>query len=283
MALKIITDSTSYIPEKLIKKYDIEILSLNILMNGESKRELDWKNEDFYLEMKKNGEFPKSAQPSIEEIKNLFEENIKRGNQVLGIFMSSKMSGTYSTATMIREHLLEIYPDSRIELLDSMSNSMQLGFAAIEGAKAAKDGNTIEEAIERVNNVINHSRFVFTPESLEYLKKGGRIGGASALVGHLLNIRPILMVENGETTAFAKARTKKKAVEIILNKFKDDINSNQLGGVIVHHINCEEEGRVIARKISEELGIEVGVQPIGPVIGTHVGPGSLGIAYWWKE
>lgn len=282
MALKVITDSTSYIPKNLIKKYDIEILSLNILMNGESKRELDWKNEEFYPEMKKSGEFPKSAQPSIEEIKNLFEENIKLGNQILGIFMSSKMSGTYSTATMIKQHLTEIYPEARMEIVDSMSNSMQLGFAAIEGAKAAHDGNNMEEAIERVNHVINHSRFVFTPENLEYLKKGGRIGGASAFVGHLLNIRPILMVENGETTAFAKARTKKKAVEIILSKFKDDLNSNRLGGVIVHHINSEEEGRAIAIKISEELGVEVGVQSIGPVIGTHVGPGSVGVAYWWK-
>ncbi|MGB5824154.1 MAG: DegV family protein [Proteocatella sp.] len=283
MALQIITDSTSYIPANLIKKYNIEILSLNILMNGESKRETDWENEKFYIEMKKSGEFPKSAQPYIEEIKNMFEENIKQGNHILGIFMSSKMSGTYSTATMIKQHLIEIYPEARIELIDSRSNSMQLGFAAIEGAKAASMGKSIEEAMKEVNHVINHSRFIFTPENLEYLKKGGRIGGAAALMGHLLKIRPILTVENGETTVLTKARTKKRAVEILIGKFYEDISLNELGAVIVHHINCEEEGKAIAKMIEEKLGIEVDVQPIGPVIGTHVGPGSVAVAYWWKS
>lgn len=282
MPVKIITDSTSYISKDLVEKYDIDILSLNVLLNGKNKRELDWTNEEFYQEIEKSNEFPKSSQPSLEEITNTFEKHILQNDQVAAVFMSSKMSGTFSTANVIKEQLLEEYKDAQIEILDSKTNSMQLGFAALEGAKRASEGATLKEVVEIMEHVIANSRFLFTPETFEYLKKGGRIGGAAALLGHLLNIKPVLTVENGQTTVFGKARTRKKAVDMILNKLYEDASDRELGGVIVHHINCEEKGQEIAEEITLKLGIKVNIQSIGPVIGTHVGPGSVGVAYWLK-
>lgn len=282
MAVKIVTDSTSYIPKHIAQRYGIEVLSLSVFMSDEIRRELDWSNEQFYDEMKKTGKFPKSAQPGIDEIRQSFEKFLRLGDQVLGIFLSSRMSGTYSTAGTVKNYLLEIYPDARIEILDSRTNSMQLGFAAIEAARAASEGAGIDETVCRAEHVIHNSRFLFTPQTLEYLRKGGRIGGAAALAGQILNIRPVLTVQDGETRVFAKARTKKKAVEAILQKLYEDAADLGIKEVAVHHINCEEEGIKLADEISRSLGIEVMVESIGPVIGTHVGPGSVGVAYWWK-
>lgn len=281
--VKVVVDSTSYIPKETLIENDISVVSLNVLLNGKSYREVDLENEFFYKEMNESKEIPKSSQPSVEEIKEVFTNIAKSGFDIVGIFISSKMSGTYSTAHLVREMVLEEYPETRIELVDSESNCMQMGFSAIQAARAAKRGENIERVVEEAKKVINTSKFLFVPDTLKYLKKGGRIGGASALFGTILQIKPILTVQNGETSVYEKVRTKKKAVEVILKKVLDDMTEKGLGEVIVHHINCEEEGLEIAKKLENELKIPVKIQPIGAIIGLHVGPGSIGVAYYTKK
>lgn len=281
--VKVVVDSTAYIPKEMLNENDISVVSLNVLLDGESYREVDLENEFFYKKMDESNEIPKSSQPSIEEMKNVFLNIAKDGYDIVGIFISSKMSGTYSTAHLVRDIVLEEYPNTNIELIDSKSNCMQMGFSAIQAARAAKKGESIEKVVEEAKKVINSSRFLFVPETLKYLKKGGRIGSASALLGTILQIRPILTVENGETSVYDKVRTKKKAVEVILKKVLDDMTERGLGEVIVHHINCEEEGLNLARRLEEELKIPVKIQSIGATIGLHVGPGSIGVAYYTKK
>lgn len=281
--VKVVVDSTSYIPKETLIENDISVVSLNVLLNGKSYREVDLENEFFYKEMNESKEIPKSSQPSVEEIKEVFTNIAKSGFDIVGIFISSKMSGTYSTAHLVREMVLEEYPETRIELVDSESNCMQMGFSAIQAARAAKRGENIERVVEEAKKVINTSKFLFVPDTLKYLKKGGRIGGASALFGTILQIKPILTVQNGETSVYEKVRTKKKAIEVILKKVLDDMTEKGLGEVIVHHINCEEEGLEIAKKLENELKIPVKIQPIGAIIGLHVGPGSIGVAYYTKK
>ena len=282
MAIKIVTDSTSYIPEEFINKYDISVVSLNVIMNGESIREVDLDNETFYSKMEESTEIPSSSQPSPDEIYNTFENIIKEGNSIVGIFISSDMSGTVSSANLIKNMLLEKYPTAHIEIVDSRSNCMQMGYVAIEAAKAAAAGKSMEEVIDVCTSVINNSRFLFTPDTLDYLKKGGRIGGASALLGTLFQIKPILTVCDGKTTVFTKVRTKKKALDTLVNTLVNDIQGKELGGVIVHHINCQDEGLSLAAKIKKQLGVDVQIDTIGPIIGLHVGPGSIGVAYFTK-
>lgn len=282
MAIKIVTDSTSYIPEEFINKYDISVVSLNVIMNGESIREVDLDNETFYSKMEESTEIPSSSQPSPDEIYNTFENIIKEGNSIVGIFISSDMSGTVSSANLIKNMLLEKYPTAHIEIVDSRSNCMQMGYVAIEAAKAAAAGKSMEEVIDVCTSVINNSRFLFTPDTLDYLKKGGRIGGASALLGTLFQIKPILTVCDGKTTVFTKVRTKKKAVDTLVTTLVNDLQGKELGGVIVHHINCQDEGLSLAKKIKEQLGVDVKIDTIGPIIGLHVGPGSIGVAYFTK-
>lgn len=282
MAIKIVTDSTSYIADEYIKKYDIKLVSLNVIINGVSSREIDIENEVFYEEIKNSKEIPKSSQPIPNEMLNTFKEIVKDGDSIVGIFLSSKMSGTYSNANMIKDMILEDYPDAEIHILDSKTNCMQMGFAVIEAARTASEGKSINEVINAANHVINNSRFLFTPETLEYLKKGGRIGGAAALFGNVLQIKPILTVVNGETSVFKKVRTRKKAIEEIVKTVLEEIESKGLGDIVVHHINCQEDGLKLAKALENKLGKKVDIQSIGPVIGVHVGPGSIGIAYYTK-
>lgn len=281
--VKVVVDSTAYIPKEMLNENDISVISLNVLLDGESYREVDLENEFFYKKMDESNEIPKSSQPSIEEMKNVFLSIAKDGYDIVGIFISSKMSGTYSTAHLVRDIVLEEYPNTNIELIDSRSNCMQMGFSAIQAGRAAKKGESIEKVVEEAKKVINSSRFLFVPETLKYLKKGGRIGSASALFGTILQIRPILTVENGETSVYDKVRTKKKAVEVILKKVLDDMTERGLGEVIVHHINCEEEGLNLAKRLEKELKIPVKIQSIGAIIGLHVGLGSIGVAYYTKK
>ncbi|NLK94820.1 MAG: DegV family protein [Clostridiales bacterium] len=283
MSVKIVTDSTSYLPEEYINEYDISVVSLNVLLNGKSYREVELTNEIFYREMSDSSEIPTSSQPSVEEILKCFKDIAKSGNDIVGVFISSKMSGTYSTAHLVKEMVLEEYPERKIEIIDSTTNCMEMGYQVLQGARAAKEGKDIKEVVSIINETINCSRFLFTPETLKYLKKGGRIGGASALFGTILKINPILTVENGVTTVFDKVRTKKKAIEVMVNKVMLDLREKGIEEVIVHHINCIEEGRVLANLLKEKLNLDVKVQSIGPIIGLHVGPGSIGIAYYTKK
>lgn len=282
MAIKLITDSTSYIPNEYIKKYDISIISLNVTMNNKSTRELDIDTNIFYEEMNKSNEIPKSSQPIPTEMINTFENIIKNGDSIIGIFLSSQMSGTFSNANLYKDMILENYPNSDITIIDSKTNCMQMGFAVIEGAKLAYEGKSKDEIINRINHVLNNSRFLFSPDKLDYLQKGGRIGKASALFGTILQIKPILTVDDGITSVFTKVRTRKKAIDTMINAVCEDIQKNGLGNIIVHHINCEEEGLALAKRLEESLDTHIKIQSIGPVIGLHVGPGSIGIAYYTK-
>lgn len=163
MGIKIVTDSTSYIPSEYIEKYDIKVVSLNVIMNGVSKREVDIDNKYFYKEMDESNEVPKSSQPIPQEMIDIFKGIVEAGDSIVGIFLSSKMSGTYSTANMVKEMILEEYPNADIRILDSKTNCMQMGFAAIEAAKASAEGKSINEVISTAEHVFNNSRFLFTP------------------------------------------------------------------------------------------------------------------------
>lgn len=280
MSIRIVADSTCYLPKEYIDKYKISIIPLNVLMNKISYRETDLSNEWFYTEMSKSETIPTSSQPSIEDFYNTIEEQVKEGHDIVGIFLSSDMSGTFSASNLVKDMILEDYPNSNIVMLDSRSNCMQAGYAILEAAKAAYENKSLDEVVSIAKNVIQNSKFIFVPDTLDYLKKGGRIGSASALLGSLLQIKPILTVENGKTTVFTKVRTKKKAMDKIVDTVLEQNSKTPIKGLIVHHINCENEGQELANRLKEKLNLDnIKIQPIGPIIGLHVGPGSIGVAY----
>jgi len=280
MTVKIVTDSTSYISDELKGKYDIGIASLSVIFENEVFKEVDIENETFYEKLKNNLSIPTSSQPSLDEMYNILEKHVKENNEVVGVFISSDMSGTYSNACLAKSMILENYPKAIIEIIDSRSNCMQLGYAVLTAAKAAKQGKTVDQVVSIVKDNIKRSRFLFIPDTLEYLKKGGRIGGASAMLGAILQIKPILTVVEGKTESFNKVRTKKRAIQVMVDKFIEDITKHGLGEVMIHHINNVEGATAFAKMVEERIGKKVEIAPIGPVIGTHVGPGTLGIVYY---
>ncbi|MGH4119606.1 DegV family protein [Clostridium sp.] len=283
MTIKIVTDSTSYISEELKKKYDISIVSLSVIFGNEELKEINIENKTFYKKLDESLNTPTSSQPSLDEMYNVLEEQVMDNKQVVGVFLSSDMSGTYSNACLAKSMILEKYPMALIEIIDSRSNCMQLGFAVLTAAKAAQDGKSIQEVVTLVKDNIKRSRFLFIPDTLEYLKKGGRIGGASALLGTIFQIKPILTVIDGKTELFQKVRTKKRAIQTMINKFTEDIEKNGLGEVMIHHINDVEGALTFAKTVEVYTGKKIEIAPIGPVIGTHVGPGALGIVYYTEK
>lgn len=282
MTVKIMTDSTSYIDEKLRSELDIKVIPLYVSFQDISMKETEIENEEFYEMMEQKG-IPVSSQPSVGE---LYEEMVKivaKGDDLLCIFLSSEMSGTYASACKVKEKVLEKYQDAKIHILDSRSNSMQLGFATIVAARAAKMDKPLDKVKEIAEQNIKRSRFLFIPDNLVYLEKGGRIGGASALIGKILKIIPVLTVRDGKTTILKTVRTKVKAIKAMIDKMLQDHLDYGIQEIIVHHINCYEQAKDLANNLRGKLKIDVTIADIGPVIGLHVGPGAIGIVYYTKK
>lgn len=282
MAVQILTDSTSYLTEAIRNELSIRMVSLNISFGDISMREMDIDNESFYEMMATKG-IPTSSQPAIGELYNEMISVVERGESLCCIFLSSDMSGTFATGKIAKEMVLEKYPDAKIEIVDSRSNCMQLGFAVIQAARAAKEGKEIDQVKEAALENIKRSRFLFIPDNLEYLKKGGRIGGAGSLIGNLFKIIPILTVEEGKTSILAKVRMKEKAVLTMVERMLQDIKQYGLGEIAVLHINCLKEAKDLSQMIRDKLKVDNDISNIGPVIGLHVGPGTVAIAYYTER
>jgi DegV family protein with EDD domain len=274
MSIKFITDSTAYLPKRLIDQLDITILSLSVSFGEAIYKETDISNDFFFKTLDEFEGFPKSSQPSMQETEDIMRDFLSQGHDIIGTFISSDMSGTYQTTYLIAEGLKEEFPDRKIMILDSRSNCMQLGLCVLKGIEKAEVG--FEAAVAAIEHTIKNSRFIFIPDTLEYLKRGGRIGSAKALLSSVLKIKPILTVQNGKTHVLSKVRTRKKAIDALVEIYKD--TKGKITDTFIHHINCLEDTEAMSKKLNGEFEAVA----IGPVIGTHVGPGAIGIAYCWE-
>lgn len=279
MAVSVVTDSTSYLPPDLRAEYSISVVSLSVNFGDESHRELDVDYEWFYRRLAAHKGLPTSAAPPASEFIDAFTQAVEVGDEVVGVFLSSLMSGTLQAAELAKRMVLERRPEARIELVDGRSNCMQLGMTVLAAARAAAAGADAAGAVRAAEDTIARTRFLFVPETLEYLRRGGRIGGASALLGGVLQIRPILTVAVGETSVYAKVRTKRRALAEIVSVVERDAARCGLAEVVVHHIEDEQEGELLADMLREVAGPGIRVVPVGPVIGLHVGPGTAGVVY----
>jgi DegV family protein with EDD domain len=283
MAVRVVTDSTSYIPPDMSGGLDIRLVSLSVALDDSSWHELDMDPREFWRLLAASDQMPTSSQPSVAELVEAFEAPVSAGDEVVAVFLSSQMSGTFATALMARSQVLERHPDAVIEVVDSRSNCMELGFAVLAAARAVEAGASAAGAAKAARGIVDRSRFLFAPATLEYLRRGGRIGGASALLGNLLQIHPILTVVDGETEVLKRVRTKARAYQEMADIFAADVVAKGLGGVIVHHIDDPEAGRALADLVERAAGHPVPVIPLGPAIGLHVGPGTAGIVYHTRE
>ncbi len=281
MSVKVFTDSTSYISKEMQEELDIEIIPLSVHFSDESFIETEVDYGYFYQKIEKTGEIPTSSQPPPGQFIAAFQKALSRGDHIVGIFISSTMSGTWATALNVKKQLMEQYPEARMEIIDSHTNCMALGLQVLEAARIAKAGGNIDAVVKAAQYIHDRVHFYFVPETLEYLRKGGRIGTASALLGTLLNIRPILTVDmaKGMTHLLEKARGTSNAVKRMLYIMEEDHKKYGLKEIIVHHINAPEKARQLRQVLIDRYGLPVNILSIGPVIGLHTGLGTIGMVY----
>lgn len=280
MSIKIVTDSTACLEEHTLRELDIKVVSLSVNFTQATYQETEMNNDEFYRLMEASPTVPTSSQPSPADFHRVFAEFAQDGHDIVGIFISSDLSGTYNSAVAARKMVLEKYPLTRIEIIDSRSSAIQLGFPVMAAAQAALAGQGIEEVLARIQEVMAKSRMYFVPKTLDYLKKGGRIGGAGAIIGTLLQVKPILYVENGKVAVLDKVRTFEKAIFRILDELLVGYRETGIKEVVILNINAWEEAQKIALYLAREYGLKAQINSIGPVVGLHVGPGTLGLGWY---
>ena len=278
--IRIVTDSTASLPRELTESRNIDVLSLFVRFDGTDYEEATLDVDDFYGKIDQMIDNPpKSSQPSAATVQEYFEDVAKSGDVVIGVFMSSAMSGTFEGAVRAATAVGVSRPSFQYVLIDSLSNCFDEGFAVLAAADARDEGASLYQCALAAADAVGRSRFLFAPESLSYLRAGGRIGSAAALIGNLVKLTPVLTVVDGGTSTFAKVRTQKKAADRILQQLEEDMHDSPLIDAVVHYIGDSAPAEKWAReKVEPLIGHEVRVLPASPVIGAHVGP-SYGIAY----
>lgn len=278
----IVTDSTADIPEDIAKQHDIHVVPLR-LMFGEDTFEdgVDISAEVFYKRLVQSEQLPTTSQASPADYMQVYQEimNDYPGSPIISFHISSGLSGTYQSAT-IAKSMLEGDPD--ITIVDSKSASYGFGLLVVHAARLAAEGKTAEEIVRSVEEVRRQRKLYFLVDTLEYLQKGGRIGKAAAMIGNLLNIKPILSIdEEGIIYAVEKVRGRKKALARILERFREDLGGVQNINVAVGHTADPASAEPVLEDLARDFRLqEVVLTNIGPVVGTHVGPGTLAVFIW---
>ena len=280
MSIKIVTDSTSDLPENTAKQYGIEVVPLNIHFGDQVYKDgIDLSTEEFFDKLINGPEFPPTSQPSIGEFIDTYERIAEQGDDIISIHLSSKLSGTYNSAEQASKQL---EGKINVHLVDTEQVTITVGLAAISAAKCVSDGGTIEDAISASISTASRSNFYALFDTLEFLSNGGRIGKAQSMLGSLLKIRPLLMLEEGLVAPYSKARSKRAG----LAKMEKTIRSlGEAEEIAVMYSTDSEDAEVIAKNLSDLLpsGEEPIILKVGPVIGTHAGPGLVAVGLVTKK
>jgi DegV family protein with EDD domain len=279
VAVRIVTDSTNYLPAAEITRLGIAVVPLHVHDGDELRPETEVDIDAFYRRLEDMRTLPTSSQPSPEEIAVAFRAVLNDGDEVLGAFLSSRMSGTVQSAELAAGLVCVERPGASIKVLDTESNCMQEGYAVLSAAEAAAAGASLTECIAAARESMARTRFLFCPKSLEYLRRGGRISGAAKLLGSMLQLTPVLTVDGGVTEVAAKVRTRHRALAEMGSRFRADVDACGLRRAVVHSIADLEAAEQFADEyVAPLVGGDVEVLPIGPVIGLHVGP-AVGVVY----
>ncbi|NPD30549.1 DegV family protein [Eggerthellaceae bacterium zg-1084] len=278
--VRIVTDSVTGLTAEEARRYDVEVLTLFINRDGVEYVETELDIDEFYSQINTMiDDIPTSSQPSQHAFEEAFERIARDGDELLGIFMSAGLSGTYEGAIRAARSVAARNPGFRFRVIDSTSVSFDEVWPLLRAVAARDAGASLDVCAQECLDGMASTRYLFVPESLAFLRAGGRIGGAAAFLGGLVKILPVLSVRDGFAVTVSKARTRSKAVNAMLTHFKNDIAEHGVKNVMVHYIGDKTEAVRWAREVVEPLvGQAVGVRPASPVIGVHVGP-AVGIAY----
>ncbi len=276
--IAVVTDSSAYIPAEVVKKLDIHVIPLWLIWDEDRLLDgIDIQPQAFYERLRTSKSLPTSSQPSAKEFELFFRKCGKDSDAVVAVLVSTKISGTIDCA----QAALNEITDLPIRIVDSYSSSMGLGFVVLAAARAAAAGKSIEEIVLAAERMRDDVRLLFVVDTLEYLHRGGRIGGAKRLFGTVLQIKPILHFEDGLIQPHSQARTRKKAIEQMLITAEEHLSGRAMAEACVVNIDCRSVGQALVGMVKERFQPgSIYLSDCSPVVGTHVGPGGLGLAYY---
>ncbi|MGD6966708.1 DegV family protein [Rossellomorea vietnamensis] len=275
--IKIVTDSTVDLSKEEIETYGIHVVPLSISIEGENFLDrVDITPKEFMEKMKQSNELPKSSQPPAGEFVKLYDKLGSDGSTVLSIHMTGNMSGTVRSAESAGE-----MSSANVKVVDSRFISKALAFQVIEAAKMAEDAKSLESILERLDQIRNETNLFVVVDTLENLVKGGRIGKGRALIGSLLNIKPIASLAGGEYTPVAKVRSHSQVVKYLSAQFVEDVKGKTIRGVGLVHADGLDLAQKLKSRIIELTGYEaIEIEDTTPIISTHTGPGAIGFMYY---
>lgn len=277
--ITVVTDSTSWMPRDLLTQYNI-IVAPQVLIWGEQTLNdgIDIQPDEFYSRIKTAKVMPTTSQVSIPTMEKIFREQVEKGMEVIGIFVSSKLSGTLQSAMQASEMMGAA--GKKVHLVDSLSTAMAMGFQVLATARAIADGANVADAIAVTEKARDHSGVYFAVDTLEFLHRGGRIGGAQRLLGTALNMKPVLALQDGRVEAVERIRTKSKAVDRVLELVVEKTKGKAPIRLATLHANAPQEAKDLLERASKELNpVEALFTEVSPVVGNHAGPGTVGLAY----
>lgn len=280
MTIKILADSACDLPLRFFQETNVTLFPLKVHLNDTEYEDLVTIDPKTVYQSIRQGQMPKTSQVSPQKFEEVFKNMAQNDEDGIYIAFSSALSGTYQTAVMILNQVKEEFPDFRLTIIDTKSASLGYGLMVKEAAKLSQSGATKVEIEKDILFRCKHMEHLFTVDDLDHLAKGGRVSKASAFVGGLLNIKPLLNVEDGKLVPLEKLRGKKKLLRRIIELMKDrgsNLNTQTIG---ISHADDEETALEMKNMIVEAFGTkEIEITSIGAVIGSHTGPGAIAIFF----
>jgi DegV family protein with EDD domain len=276
--VKIITDTTAGLPRPLTAQLGLSVIPQYVIFGEKTYRddsELD--TQTFLKLLKESKQLPKTAAPSPELYKPYFQQAAEKGEAVVVITPSEKVSGTYNSVMTARED----FKGADIRVIDSRTIAGNLGTLSLLAHELAQSGKTADEVEEKIKELIPRGRTFFLIDTLEYLQKGGRIGGARALLGELLQVKPILQIKDGQVAPFEQERTKKRALGKLMEIVGEQVKAGTDPHLCVMHVEAQEDAKALADTLSSNLKISnIPLYELPPAIVVHAGPKTLAVGFF---
>ncbi|MBP9676750.1 MAG: DegV family protein [Anaerolineaceae bacterium] len=273
----IVTDSTAYLPANYVEEFGVTVVPLTLQWDGASYRDgVDILPDEFYTRLSDSKTLPTTSQATVNDFTQVYKKLMDEGFDILTLPISSGISGTYDSAIQAKAQLGEV----PIEIIDTRLVSMALSFQVLAAARAAKDGASLEECKQIALKAYDHIGVYFVVDTLKYLHAGGRIGGGKRFMGTALNIKPILEIRDGKIEAVKSVISINKALEAMVEMVEKDIDQRKPVRVSVFHALAAEKAQELLKTTAARLHADEAILSyVSPVIGCHVGPGTLSIAY----
>ncbi len=273
VAVRVVTDSTADLPLELAQRWGIVVVPLNLHFGQQVYRDgVDLSADAFYQKLVASPSLPTTSQPSIGAFLETYHLLVEQGDQVVSVHISSKLSGTYNSALRARQ---ELPASAQLETVDSQQGSMGLGLIVLQAARAAAQGGSLEQVVRVAKEAIGRVHFFGLVDTLEYLQKGGRIGKAQAFLGALLRVKPLITCREGEVHPLERAHSRARGVQRLEELVRELAPVQDLG---VIHSTTPDEAHALAGRLRSLTAGDVVVSQVGPVVGTYLGPGVLGVA-----